>query len=219
MKLEGRTLSILKNFATINPSVLFKPGDTLKTVSPNKTILAHARMKDEVQNQFAIYDLSKFLSVLSLFEKPQLEVQEKFMVIKDDQQRVNYTFADPGSIVVAPEKTPQITNPEIQFRLTAASLDKVQKAMGVLKMPELAVTGDGSTIFVEATDSKNPSGDNFAVVVGDTSHTFKMIFKAENIKIISGDYDVSISSKGIAHFATDDIEYWIVAEASSSFKV
>jgi len=217
MKLEGRTLSILKNFASINPSIMFRPGDVLKTMSPNKTILAHAKLKDSVDGQFAIYDLSKFLSVLSLFDKPTLTAQDKFMSIVDGQQRVNYTFADPKNIVQASEKTPQVSDPEITFKLTQATLDRVQKAMGVLKLPELAVVGDRSTIFVEAVDLKNPSADNFAVVVGSTSHKFKMIFKSENIKVIAGDYDVEISSKGISHFKGDDIDYWIVAEASSTF--
>jgi hypothetical protein len=89
--------------------------------------------------------------------------------------------------------------------------------MGVLKMPEIAVTGDSTAVYVEAIDVKNPSGDKFAIKVGDTPHTFKMIFKAENIKVISGDYNVAISSKGISHFAGDDVEYWIATEASSTF--
>ena len=218
MKLEGRTLSILKNFASINPSIMFRPGDVLKTMSPNKTILAHAKLKEEVQNQFAIYDLSKFLSVMSLFEKPTLTVQEKFMSITDGQQRVNYTFADPKMIVQASDKTPQVADPEIEFKLTQVTLDRVQKAMGVLKMPELAITGDRNDIYVEAIDSKNPSGDNFAVKVGTTTHKFKMIFKTENIKLLQGDYDVAISSKGIGQFTGEDVNYWIVAEASSSFE-
>jgi len=218
MKLEGRTLSILKNFASINPSIMFRPGDVLKTMSPNKTILAHAKLKEDVEGQFAIYDLSKFLSVLSLFEKPALTVQERFMTIKDGNQRVNYTFADPKMIVQASDKTPKVDNPEIEFQLTQATLDRVQKAMGVLKMPELAIVGNGSEVFVEAIDSKNPSGDNFAVQVGTTSHKFKMIFKSENIKVIMGDYDVAISSKGISHFKGEDVDYWIVAEANSSFE-
>lgn len=218
MKLEGRTLSILKNFASINPSIQFKPGDVLKTVSPNKTILAHAKLSEEVEGQFAIFDLSKFLSVMSLFEKPSLKVEEKFMVISDGQQRVNYTFADPRAIALPPDKTPQVTNPEINFTLTAATLDRVQKAMGILKMPEIGIVGNGTDITVEAVDSKNPSADTFAIKVGTTPHTFKIVFKSENIKVIAGDYDVSISSKGIGHFKGEDIEYWIVAEASSSFK-
>jgi hypothetical protein len=218
MKLEGRTLSILKNFASINPSIMFKPGDVLKTMSPNKTILAHAKLKEEVEGQFAIYDLSKFLSVLSLFEKPALTVQEKFMTITDGQQRVNYTFADPKMIVQASDKTPQVNDPEIEFKLTQVTLDRVQKAMGVLKMPEFAVVGDGTDVYVQAIDSKNPSGDNFAVQVGTSVHKFKMIFRSENIKIMTGDYDVAISSKGISHFKGEDVDYWIVAEANSTFE-
>ena len=218
MKLEGRTLSILKNFASINPSIQFKPGDMLKTVSPNKTILAHARLGETVEGQFAIFDLSKFLSVMSLFDKPILKVEEKYMTISDGQQRVNYTFADPRAIALPPEKTPQVSDPEIQFQLTSATLDRVQKAMGILKMPEIAIVGDSSDITVEALDAKNPSADSFAIKVGTTKHTFKMVFKSENIKVIAADYDVSISSKGIGNFKCDVIEYWIVAEASSTFK-
>jgi hypothetical protein len=218
MKLEGRTLSILKNFASINPSIQFKPGDVLKTVSPNKTILAHAKLGEQVEGQFAIFDLSKFLSVMSLFDKPTLKVEEKYMTISDGQQRVNYTFADPRAIALPPEKTPQVANPEIEFKLTTATLDRVQKAMGILKMPEIAIVGNGTDITVEAVDSKNPSADTFAIKVGSTKHTFKMVFKSENIKIIAADYDVTISSKGIGNFKCEDIEYWIVAEASSTFK-
>lgn len=218
MKLEGRTLSILKNFATINPSILFKPGDTLKTVSPTKTILAHAKLNQTVAKEFAIYDLSKFLSVISLFEQPAFKIEDKYVVISDNQQRVNYTFADPSMIVLPPEKIPQIANPEISFKFTSATLDRVQKAMGILKMPEIAVVGDGKTMFIEAVDSRNPSGDVFAIEVGVTPHTFKMIFKSENLKVIAGDYDVNISSKGIAHFQGEDVDYWIVAESSSTFR-
>jgi len=85
-------------------------------------------------------------------------------------------------------------------------------------MPEIAIVGNGTDITVEAVDSKNPSADTFAIKVGTTKHTFKMVFKSENIKIIAADYDVTISSKGIGNFKCEDIEYWIVAEASSTFK-
>lgn len=218
MKIEGRMLSVLKNFATINPSIQFKPGDVLKTMSPNKTILAHAKLSEDVDNTFAIYDLSKFLSVLSLFDKPKMDINERFMRIDDGQQHVNYTFADPKMIVQASDKVPQLVSPEITFTLTQNTLDRVQKAMSVLRMPEFAIVGDRSDIYAEAIDSKNPSGDSFAIKVGTTSHKFKIVFKSENIKLIQGDYDVEIASKGIGHFVGDNIEYWIVAESHSTFE-
>lgn len=218
MRFDGRTLSILKNFSTINPSILFQPGSRLRTMSPTKTILAEARLKENLEKEFAIFEVSRFLSVLSLFEQPTLMVKENFVTIADDKQRVDYVFADKEAIVTPSDKTPQIPNPEINFKLTADTLDRVQKAMGVLKIPEMAVVGENGVISVQAVQSKNSSvSDSFSIDVGTTPHTFKMIFKAENIKLLHGDYDVSISSKGIAHFLTSDVQYWVAVESNSTF--
>lgn len=43
MKLSARTINILKNFSTINPSIVLKPGNTVTTISTNKTIMARDR--------------------------------------------------------------------------------------------------------------------------------------------------------------------------------
>jgi len=217
MKLESRTIQILKSFSTINPSMAFRPGSTLSTVSPLKTVMAKASIGEVIPNSFAIYDLSKFLGVLSLFESPQLTIGDRSMEIAGGHQRVNYTFAAENMIVSPSDKEVKMPDCEIQFRFTTDDLSKVMKAMGVLQLPEIAVTGDGSSMHIEAIDSKNPSSDNYKVRLGDTSLNFKMIFRAENIKIMPGDYDVQISSKGIAYFKGTDVEYWIATEASSTF--
>lgn len=215
MKLEGRTLSILKNFATINPSLLFKPGTTLRTMSPQKTILAQATITETIPSQFAIFDVSRFLSVFSLFQTPTLTFHDTYAQISDGHQRVNYTFADPSMIVVASDKTPSVDT-DVSFQLSGDTLSKVQKAMGVLSAPEFAVVGDGTNISVQATDSKNPVSDNFAITVGASDHKFRMIFRSENMKLIPGDYTVNISFKGLGHFHNDIIQYWIAAEAGST---
>lgn len=217
MKLEQQTLAILKNFASINPSMCFKEGQKLRTISPGKTILAQATATSELPGTFAIYDVSRFLSVLSLFESPSITTSNTHLTIKDGRQTVNYTFAELSTITVPPDKTPVIDKPEIEFELTAESLLRVQKAMGVLGLSEMSVFGDGQKILLKAVDSKKSANDNFAIEVGETSHTFNMIFKAENIKMLPGAYDTKISSKGIAHFKSDLVEYWIATEASSTF--
>lgn len=217
MKLESRTIQILKNFSSINPSIQFNPGSALSTISPMKTVVAKATITEMIPNSFAIYDLSKFLGVLSLFESPELIIGERSMDISGGQQKVSYTFADPKLIVTPNDKEIKMPPTEIQFRLLGDDLTKVLKAMGVLQLPEIAVTGDGQAMYIEAIDSKNPSSDTYKVQLATTELTFKMIFKAENIKIMAGDYDVQISSQGIAHFKGSDVEYWIATEASSTF--
>lgn len=218
MKLESKTIQILKNFATINPSLMFKPGNTLSTVSPLRTVMARAKIDETIPTQFAIYDLSKFLGVLSLFDSPMLRIGERSMEISSNQQRVNYTFADSKLIVAADDRAIVMPACEIKFKLTGDDLTRVMKAMGVLHLPEIAVTGNGSDMFVEAIDSKNPSSDSYKIQVGSTERNFKMIFKSENIKIMNGDYDVEISSRGIAHFNNQTVDYWIATEAASTFE-
>lgn len=217
MKLESRTMQILKNFSTINPSLMFKPGTSLNTMSPNKTVLARAGIKEQIPSEFAIYDLSKFLGVLSLFEQPELTVEEKQMIIAGGQQQVHYTFAAANQIAYPTAKEVKMPEAEIKFKLTADDLSKVIKAMSVLHLPEIAVVGTKGEMSIQAIDSKNPSADSYRVVLRDTDLEFKMVFKVENIKIMPGDYDVSISSKGIGHFKGNDVEYWIATEANSTF--
>ena len=224
MKLEGRTLQILKNYATINPSLQFKEGDSngsvLVTVSPNKTVMAKARVTESIPSPFAIYDLSRFLGVLSLFDKPNIKLEDKFLVVNSGNnlsRTVKYTYADPKLIVAPGDKEIKLPDPEIKFQLSSDVLLSVLRAMSVMGLPELSITGEDGNMFIEAIDSKNPSSDNYRVPVGSTNDVFKMIFLAENIKILPEDYDVEISSKGIAHFKGKDIEYWIATESSSTY--
>lgn len=218
MKLDQRTVHILKNFSVINPSLVFKEGDTLTTVSPQKTIMATAKISEKIPKQFAIYDLSRLLGVLSLFEQPEIEIKDSNLTISSGQQKVNYTFADPRMIVTSDAKSVNMPDPEIEFTLTTDNLQRVLKALGVMQLPEIAITGEEGQMYLEAIDSKNPSSDNYRIHLKDTDHEFKMIIKAENIKVMSGNYNVKISSRGIAEFKGDDVTYWIATEATSSFK-
>lgn len=217
MKIGVRTTQILKNFAVINPSLLFKPGSTLVTMSPNKTMMVKATVAEEFPKQFAIYDLSRMHGVLSLFNEPDIEFGDSHLIIKDKSHSLNYTYADVSMIEVPPEKEIKLKTQEIKFKLTPEHLTSIQRALGVLGLPEIAVVGDREKICLTTSDSKNPTSDRYSIEVGETSHEFKMVFKSENIKLLSAEYDVVISSAGIGHFKTTDIEYWIVAESTSSF--
>lgn len=218
MKLSNRTLQILKNYSVINQSCYFKQGNILSTISPVKTLMAKATLAETFPSSFAIYDLSKFLGVLSLFEEPEIDVEEKALVISKGSQRVQYTLADPSNIVY-PEKEARVPDPEITFNLKSKALHSAVKALGVLQLPEIAISGDNADVYIRAVDSKNPLSDDYRESVGSTSHKFDIFFKAENIiKVLPADYDVQITSKGIAHFKGTDIEYWIATEANSKFE-
>jgi hypothetical protein len=220
MILTARTLAILKNFATINPSIQIKQGAVLSTISPQKTVMARAEIDQEFDRTFAIYDLSRFLGVLSLFASPEVVTDnDSYLTIKEGRQKVKYMFTDPSMIMTPPEKQIQLPSTDAQFTLEADVFSKVMKALAVMQMTELAVVGDGENIWVKTMDVKGAIQDSFSIEVGESSKIFTTVLKAENLKLVSSGYDVRISKAGLVRFSTIDsgINYWIAAEASSSF--
>lgn len=221
--LGARTIQILRNFSQINQSLVIKPGNKLATMSIARTVLARADIDENFESHFAIYDLSKFLSVLSLFNEPELTIKENYVTISSGSKRVNYVFADlslfeGGADKKDPYKSViKLPSVDVSFKLTQDTFADIKKALGVLKLPEIAVIGDGETIAIEAVDTKNPTGDVYAVDLGKTEGNFRFIMKDENLKLIAGDYDVEISKKNLARFSGVDVEYFVSVEAGSTF--
>jgi len=224
MKLSNETLSVLKNFASINQGILFKPGKTIRTISNHKNILAEAVVTEEIPQEFGVYDLNNFLSVLSLHkEEPTIEFDENNVVISGLQGRskIKYRFCAPNMIVAAPDKNLELSNPEIKFDLSAEDFGWILRAANVLSSPHIAVESDGKKIFVTAFDVQNDSAHTESLEVSKSNgDKYKMLFKTENMKMLSGGYAVTISSKGIAHFKhkTMSIQYWIATEAGSKYE-
>lgn len=218
MNLSNETLAVLKSFSAINPSIQFREGNVLKTISPTKTVLAKAKLNETIDSTFAIYDLSRFLGVVSLFENPRYTVNERSISIESDGRKVDYTFCDPSTIMVPPDKELNIGDADIKFDMKRDHFGEVMKALGVMSLPDLVVVGDGSKIYLRATDTKNPSSDRYDIEVGATDKTFNVIFRTENVKLMPADYTVSISSKGISHFESKTLDYWIAIESTSTFE-
>lgn len=223
MKLSKHTLSMLKNFSDINMSIEIKEGNVLRTVSVQKNILAQAELEDSFPQDFAIYELNRFLGAVSLFDDPEFTFNGKSTNIGTTRHSVDYVYCDPSMIVTPPENNITFPDPEVKFTLSQDALSQIMKASNVLGTPEIAIEGGphpNDVIRIKALDVNNDSTDTFKVVLDEKSeHTFMFVFKTENMKMIPGNYDVEISSKGISHFTLQGqkLEYWIATEASSTY--
>ena len=223
MKLSKHTLSMLKNFSDINMSIEIKEGNILRTVSVQKNILAQAELEDSFPQDFAIYELNRFLGAVSLFDDPEFQFNGKSANIGTTRHSVDYVYCDPSMIVTPPENNITFPEPEVKFTLSQDALSQIMKASNVLGTPEIAIEGGphpNDSIRIKALDVNNDSTDTFQVVLDEKSgHTFRFVFKTENMKMIPGNYDVEISSKGISHFTLQGqkLEYWIATESTSSF--
>jgi len=220
MKLSDNTLTILKNFAGINNSILVKEGNKLRTISVAKNILAEADIKEEFPRDFAIYDLNQFLNGLSLHADPDLDFKEEsYLSIREGKRRVKYFFADPNVIIAPPEKEINLPSQDVCFQLDSASLEKLVKAAAVYQLPDLSAVGEAGVIKLVVRDKKNDTSNEYAIVVGETDQEFTFNFKVENIKIIPGAYDVVVSSKLLSQFTNTryNLTYYIALEPDSTF--
>jgi len=217
MKINNKTLNILKNFATINPSIIVKPGNTLKTISSIKTILARAEVSDTFEYPFAIYNLSQFIGCISMFTDPDLDFDESSVTISDGKNKIVYHYADSSIILAPPDKDINIPSVDAEFKISATDIPSVAKALSILELTEIAIVGDGENIFIQAIDSKNASSNQYSVKVGATDKVFKAIFKPDNLKMVPDDYIVTLSSRGLSKFAGTDATYYVAIEATSTF--
>ena len=215
MKLSDRTVNLLRNFSTINQSILFKQGTKLRTISVMKNILAEANVDEDFPQEFGVYDLGQFLNSLSLFQEPELTFTgESFVTVKEGKQRSKYFFADPSVIVSPPDKSITLPTVDVEFTLKSAQLDRLLKAAAVYHLTDLSIVGDGKEIKLKVHDRKNETSNDFSIIVGVTDKTFELHFKVENIKIVPGTYDVRVSRKLLSEFKSSeyDLTYYIALE-------
>tara|TARA_B100000900_G_C20496258_1_gene681726 strand:- start:455 stop:1141 length:687 start_codon:yes stop_codon:yes gene_type:complete len=220
MKLSEKTLNILKNFSSINQSILVKQGNQLRTISVAKNILAEAEIKEDFPRDFAIYDLNQFLNGLSLHQDPEMDFSpDSYVNIREGKRRVKYFYADPNVIISPPEKAIQLPSQDVCFQLDSVTLEKLLKAAAVYQLPDLCAVGEAGVIKLVVRDKKNDTSIEYAEVVGETDKEFTFNFKIENIKIIPGAYDVVVSSKLLSKFTNSnhDLKYYIALEPDSTF--
>ena len=222
MKISTKTLDILKNFSEINQSILIKKGKKLKTVSALKNILAHADVEENFPQDFAIYQLNEFIGVLSTMNNPDLTFHDKYVMLSQENGAcTKYFYAEP-SVVISPEKDITMPSEDINFTLLEKQYNDLLKMSSILQLNDILVKGCSRTgkIFLAVTNKKNDTSNDYSVQVGEgVSDPFKMYFKTENLKMVVGDYNVHISSKGISHFEnmTIKLDYWIALEPDSNY--
>ena len=220
MKLSSNTINLLKNFSTINQSILFKEGNKLRTISVMKNILAEATITEDIPRDFGVYDLNQFLQGHSLHASPELDfTNNDYVVIREGKMRSKYFFADPSVIVSPPDKEISLPSEDVSFEITSKQLEKLKKAASVYQLPDISAIGGDGVVKLVARDKKNDTSNDFSIIVGETDSRFEFNFKEENLKIIPGTYDVVVSSKLLSRFTNKNYEvvYYIALEPDSSF--
>jgi hypothetical protein len=220
MKLTKDTLDVLKNFASINSGMEFKKGNTIRTMSSGKTVLAKATLKDEFPQDFCVYDLNQFLSVHSMFDNTEIEFDDKNVIFKSGAKKsTKYRKTAKEMIVTAPDKELSLPSVDVTFTLIKEDFADLLKSSSILQSPHIAVESQGDKIVLTTFNAKDDSAHTNSIEVGEgNGKKFKMVFLTDNLKMIPGGYDVEISAKGLATFKNKsvDIQYWVATESKES---
>ncbi|MDA7837523.1 DNA polymerase [bacterium] len=222
MELTENTLQVLRNFASIHQNIVIQEGNILRTVSEAKTVLARSEVDVDFPSSFGVYDLGELLSVLSLVESPRIAFDEKFLTISDGSGRssVKYFYSDPN-ILTSSTKDISMPDPDVSFRLDRETMNKIKRAASVFGHTEVSVTKEDGAIILTVLNNEDPTSNTLKIMVDGSSdlNGFKLIFNINNLKMIDGDYDVSLSSKLISHFVNTEsnVEYWVALQKTSKF--
>jgi len=237
IQLSKKTIDLLRNFSTINKSILIQPGKFLQTMSVNKNIIAMGQIGEKIPEQMAIYDLPLFLGALSLFKKPWLHFPDnKKVVIYDEETKGKTVFyySDPEIIVRPPEFNPNLPQQELMFDLPQNDITQLLQAAKVYGVEDLCINGYAREFSICVRDKKNNTSNVFSLplkkVVFDQSpreeggeqykvtperQEFCYCFKVENLKLLDATYHITLSQKNIANFTSlshSELNYFIALE-------
>ena len=223
MELSENTLNVLKNYSGINPNMMIRSGNTIKTISEARTVLSTAVVDANFPKDFGIYDLNEFMGVLSLVDTPRLKFEDEYVVVNDStgRSKVKYFYSSEDTLTT-PQK--DITMPEsnVKFILTNDTLNRLKKAASTLGHSEISISGKDGVLSLSVVDSQNMTSNAFSIDIDgefDNDATFNFILSTNNLKILPGDYNVEISKKLISQFSHTslDVKYWIALEKTSTF--
>ena len=212
------TIEILKNFCSINKSLVIKPGNKLSTLSINKNILVYADVEEQFDSQISIYDLGVFIGGLNTLDGPKIDTSNNNYVTVSDSSGIyksRFFYADPDIITQPPEREITLPSEDVKFRLRSLDLDKLQRVASIYSLSDLCLVGHKGEMELQLTDKKNETSNSFSVNVGKTDDEFCFCFKVENLKLNKGDYNVTVSKQNVALFQGDMIKYFIALEPNT----
>lgn len=223
MELNENTLSIMKNFAGINQNLLVQQGSTIKTISEARNVVSTAVVDQEFPQQFGIYDLNEFIGVLGLVDKPNLQFAEESVTVSDStgRSKVKYFFS-PEETLTSPTKDINMPEPEVKFTLDNDTLNKLKRAASTLGHSEVSIRPSNGVLSLAVVDNQNSTSNAYSIDVdGEFTGEFNFVLSIANLRILPGDYEVSISSKLISEFKHKElnVRYWIALEKTSTFGV
>lgn len=217
MKFDTETITVLKNYANINSHIVFREGNVVNTNAPGKGLLARAVLNNKFDRTVGLAHLGRFLNSLTLFEEPNIEFTDNYLLVTDSNNQMRFAYADIEMLNISEKTHLELRGQYVSFDLAADDYAEAIKAMNILGVSELAFAGDGESLYIKALESSRPSSDLFSKKIGETDKDFILVYDAQNLKMLPLNYKVTIDSVGkFTQFSGENIDYWAASKIKNS---
>lgn len=223
MQLSEETIRVLSNFNGINQNILIKQGSTIRTVNPTKTLYAEYIAPEVFPTDIGIYNLKQLLEVLSLFENPNIDVNDTatHLSISDSNSKATIILSDPSNLIVTDKKIKDF-DPVLTFTLSSDMLQTLLKGSATLRATHIAFeSNDDGNVYVRVYDPKPQNSESNSmskmVCTNATGHTFRFVFEIAQFKFQNGDYKVEVAESQVCKFTNEsgyNLAYWVAQDAT-----
>jgi len=227
MKLSPETIEILKNFSNINNAIVISPGNTIRTINPERNVFAKAVVEEEFPRDIPIYELRQFLNIFTLHREADVDFSsEHYILVEQGKTRMKFYYADLYSLsnnIKLPTSDYKLKEPILNFTLESSTIERIRKAANMYSLTDLSLIGDGSTVSLVVHNKEDDTSRSYNIEIAEAEDNFCLNFIEKNIMILPGTYEVEISNLGsnsfVSRFNNQDraLEYFIALEPDSTF--
>lgn len=214
MKINNELVDVLDSFSKINPHILIRPGNVIRTVNPGENVLgSYTYDGDDFGQEVGLGNIREFLSVIGLIENPELEFNDQMVIIKNDISKAVYFLTAPELVEMKNKNDIPPEESNIQFVLKNEDINKLRRASSMINAQKIIITSGNNIVNFTLVDEDNPTSNEFQLSIdAKCEEGFEGAMFIEHLILMKGDYYVAISESGIALFMHNDIslKYWII---------
>jgi len=238
IKLEPKTIDILRSFSKMNSGIVIRPGNTIQTINYGSKVYVKAVVPQTFDREIAIDNLPQ---ILSLGASATITIEGERIAVQDDTigGKLSFPLSKPERIFSPPaDKEPSFDQHPVDtsFNLPRdkfQAIQKVGKKLKKLNFSNVVVTGANGKITLTMMRPRYLRHDDenypvFEFGIGDTDQEFKVNLLLENLQtLMPGDYDVQVRYRvgpqgvltGLAHFAAPNMDYRMTIEGAQCIPV
>jgi len=226
MKLSEQTLKVLKNFSSIHSNIVIEPGSEIRTRNESKSIGARFRCPETFSKEISLFSLNEFISIHGIFKEPEIQLEDKFLMLSDQFGKQKITYANKAALTYA-DKIPGKLEYNHEFELKSDLLTRLKQAIAANGFEFIAFNSTGGRFSIIAGDLNkdtkdfDPSSNLYTIDIGEeASQDFNIVVSTNDLIMLNDTYQVGIffnEKAKIIHFYNETIDYWISMQKFSRF--